>query len=88
MVFLIIEGNKITSLQRFGLIEGDWKEFKLTELGEKIAKPINEQEFKKTAIESIKRVSLLKELWNRVGADIPETGLWADLVQITMLVGL
>jgi len=75
--------NKITALQRFGLIEGDWREFKLTELGEKIAKPINEQEFKKAAIESIKRVSLLKELWNKVGTNIPETGLWPDLVQIT-----
>jgi len=52
-------------------------------IGEKIAKPINEQEFKKAAIESIKRVSLLKELWNKVGTNIPETGLWPDLVQIT-----
>ncbi|ADC65354.1 hypothetical protein Ferp_1196 [Ferroglobus placidus DSM 10642] len=75
--------NKITSLQRFGLIEGDWKEFKLTELGEKIAKPLNEEEFKKAAIESIKRVNLLKELWKKVGTNIPEDGLWGVLVQIT-----
>lgn len=74
--------QKLADMKAYGLISGRGK-LKVSDLGKKIAYPVNEEE-KMMALEvAIRSIELWDLLFNKFGASLPEHNFWVDLKQIT-----
>lgn len=73
--------RRLNSLLVYGLIAGRGK-FRITELGESVAYPHNEEHRKRAYKEAILNVPLWNELFKLHKKDVPES-IWLDLKNIT-----
>lgn len=75
--------NKLTSLRRYGLINGSG-DISLTPLAEKIVAPKPSSNERENAIaEAVTNVDLLGQLYERLDYEPPDEDIWYDLVEIT-----
>lgn len=73
--------HRLNSLIAFGLVEGRGN-YKITELGQKILFPENEQEDKSNKTKAVLTVPLWKELYHRYKKSLPTDKLRVDLKNI------
>jgi hypothetical protein len=72
---------KLADLRKYGLLED--RGLKITTLGQKIAVPTNDQEYKDSIKESFLKIGLWKELYQKFGTQIPENNLLSLRIDIT-----
>lgn len=74
--------NKVTSLKRYGLLTGRG-EIALTDRGEKVATPYDDQEERTALGSAVESINLFRRLYDRLDGEPPDDDLWYHLVELT-----
>jgi len=72
--------QKLADLRRYGLITN--RGLELTPLGEKIAKPINENELNENLKKMIFNIDLWKKIFEKLGGKMPSQDFWIMLHEV------